>query len=64
MTDFAKEDVIKKQHGLMLGEPFMHPPATPSVPMPRLQERIKLKLSPLPRSGCYLDIWLVDQNCR
>ena len=40
-TDFAKEDLAKMQHGLMLGEAFMHPPGspspattTPSVPMP------------------------------
>ena len=43
MNDFAKEDVANKQHGLILGEAFMHPsPATPSpsVPMPGLGQGI------------------------
>ena len=45
VTDFAKEDVIKKQHGRVLGEPFMHPtgspsPAAPSVPMPSFNQTL------------------------
>ena len=47
VTDFSNEDVAKKQHGLMLGEDFMHPPGSPSpattspsVPMPGFGQRI------------------------
>ena len=45
MTDVAKEDFMKKQNGLMLGQPFMHPPgspspATPTVPMPGFNQTL------------------------
>ena len=47
MADFAQEEVVKKQHGLMLGQSFMHPPgtpspaaATPTVPMPGFNQTL------------------------
>jgi hypothetical protein len=50
VTDLAKEDVAKKQYGLMLGEAFVYPPGSPlsattlpSVPMPRFWQQIGIK---------------------